>query len=126
MSNIPQNLKYTKTHEWLKVDGQTGTVGITYHAQHELTDVVYVELPKVGASAKADGAVAVVESVKAASDINAPVSGEITEVNTAVTNDPGLINADPYSKGWLFTIKISSPNEIETLMSAEEYSKFIG
>ena len=100
MSNVPSDLKYTKSHEWVRVNGDTATVGITDHAQHELTDIVFVELPDKGRKVKAGEACAVVESVKTASDIYSPVSGEILEVNPAVVANPGLANTDPYAGGW--------------------------
>src|SRR5512144_640518 len=100
--NIPTNLRYAKTHEWVRVEGPVAVVGITDHAQHELTDVVYVELPAVGRDLEAGKECAVVESVKAASDIYAPVSGEIVAVNEELSHAPELINQDPYGKGWLF------------------------
>src|ERR1700761_6581786 len=102
MSQIPDQLRYRDTHEW--IDTTSGTVGISDHAQHELTDVVYVELPKVGAKVKAGDQVAVVESVKAASDIYAPAGGEVVEVNTKLPDNPALLNTDPYGEGWLFKL----------------------
>ena len=104
MSNVPDNLRYRESHEWIDATQEPAPVGITDHAQAELTDVVFVELPKVGAQVRAGDQVAVIESVKAASDIYAPVSGEIVEINEALTNEPGLINTDPYLKGWIFKI----------------------
>lgn len=126
MANIPDNLKYTKSHEWAKIDGDIAIVGITDHAQHELSDIVFVELPQVGRKVKAGEACAVVESHKTASDIYSPLSGEVIETNQEVLNDMGLINTDPYGKGWLFKIKISNPDEISSLLSAAEYSSLIG
>ncbi|MDL5054476.1 glycine cleavage system protein GcvH [Oscillatoria laete-virens NRMC-F 0139] len=126
MSNIPDSLKYAESHEWLKIDGDLGTVGITDHAQHELTDVVYVELPKAGAVVAKGSPVAVIESVKAASDIYSPVSGEIVEVNASLPDNPADVNADPYGKGWIFKIKLSNPAEAETLKSAGDYQTQIG
>lgn len=124
--NIPSELYYAESHEWLKVDGTTGTVGITDHAQHELSDVVFVELPKVGTKVSAKGNIAVVESVKAASDIYAPVSGEVTEVNKALEGDPALLNQDPYTKGWIFKIKLANPDEVKNLKNADGYKAQIG
>ena len=121
----PEDLKYAESHEWLKVEGDTGTVGITDHAQNELSDVVYVELPKVGASVPAKAPVAVVESVKAASDIYAPVSGEIVAVNDALTADPALVNTQPFTGGWIFKIKLSKPEEVSSLKSAADYQSQI-
>jgi len=122
--NVPDDLKYAESHEWINPDN--GRVGITDHAQSELSDVVYVELPKVGAKVTAGQAVAVVESAKAASDIYSPVSGTITEVNTALEGDPALINSDPFGEGWIFTISIENPGDLENLKSAEQYRAQIG
>jgi len=126
MSNIPSDLKYTKSHEWVRVSGDTAAVGITDHAQHELTDVVFVELPEVGRKVKAGEACAVVESVKTASDIYSPVSGEIVEMNKPVTDKPDLVNTEPYAGGWFFKIKLSNPAELNALLSPEDYMKQIG
>jgi len=126
MSNIPSDLKYTKSHEWVRVNGDTATVGITDHAQHELTDVVFVELPEVGRMVEAGKACAVVESVKTASDIYSPVSGEIVEQNQPVTDNPALVNTEPYAGGWFFKIKLSNPAELNALLSPEDYKKQIG
>ncbi len=121
MSNVPGNLKYTKSHEWVRVDGGTAVVGITDHAQHELTDIVFVELPDAGKKIEAGQACAVVESVKTASDIYSPVSGEILETNRAVVDDPALVNSEPYDGGWLFKIKLAKPTELESLLTPEKY-----
>jgi glycine cleavage system H protein len=126
MSNIPSDLKYTKSHEWVRVSGDTATVGISDHAQHELTDIVFVELPAVGRKVKAAEACCVVESVKTASDIYSPVSGEIVEVNNPVTDKPDLVNTGPYASGWFFKIKLSNPPELNALLSPEDYRKQIG
>jgi glycine cleavage system H protein len=126
MSNIPSDLKYTKSHEWIRVSGDTATVGISDHAQAELTDVVFVELPEAGRKVKAGEACAVVESVKTASDIYSPVSGEIMEVNKPVTDKPDLVNTEPYTGGWFFKIKLSNPTELNALLSPEDYKKQIG
>jgi len=123
--NVPADLKYAKTHEWLLLKGETATVGISDHAQHELTDVVFVETPAVGRKVKAGEACAVVESVKTASDIYAPVSGEITAANTELAQHPELINSDPYGKGWIFEIKLSQASETAQLLAPEAYSKQI-
>jgi glycine cleavage system H protein len=125
MSNVPSDLKYAKSHEWVRVSGDTATVGISDHAQQELTDVVFVELPEVGRKVKAGEACAVVESVKTASDIYSPVSGEIVELNQPVTDNPALVNTDPYAGGWFFKIKLSSPAELNALLSPEQYKKQI-
>lgn len=121
MANVPLDLKYTKSHEWVRVNGNVATVGITDHAQHELTDVVFVELPDVGRIIKAGEACAVVESVKTASDIYSPLSGEIAEVNQAVVDDPALVNSEPYEDGWFFRIKLSNLAELNALLGPEQY-----
>jgi glycine cleavage system H protein len=126
MNNIPSDLKYTKSHEWVRVSGNIATVGITDHAQHELTDIVFVELPAIGRKVKAGEACAVVESVKTASDIYSPVSGEITEANQAVVADPALVNKEPHAGGWFFKIKLSNPAELNALLAPEDYRKQIG
>ena len=123
MSNVPENFRYRESHEW--IDPQTGAVGISDHAQHELTDVVFVELPKVGTKVVTGQQVAVVESVKAASDIYAPVSGEIIAVNEALTNDPALLNTDPHVAGWIFKMKLTEPSELEALLDAAAYRAHI-
>ena len=124
--NVPDDLHYASTHEWLRLDGANGTVGITEHAQHELSDVVYVELPKTGAAVKAGQQVCVVESVKAASDIYTPISGTIIAVNEALTSNPALINTDPFGEGWIFRISIEAGEEIEVLKSPAQYAEQIG
>jgi glycine cleavage system H protein len=124
--NVPDDLHYTESHEWVRVEGENARVGITDHAQAELTDVVYVELPKVGATAEAKGQIAVVESVKAASDIYAPVKGTVVEVNKALEGNPALINTDPFGEGWIFVLKMDSPDEVKKLMDAAGYRKAIG
>jgi glycine cleavage system H protein len=125
MSNIPEQLRYAASHEWVSVEGGIGTVGITDHAQQELSDVVYVDLPKVGAQAVAGAVIAVIESVKAASDIYAPVSGEIVEVNGSLAARPELINQDPYG-AWLFRLKLSNPAELDPLKDAAAYKAQVG
>src|SRR5207302_9780216 len=121
MTNIPSDLKYAKSHEWVRVSGDSATVGITDHAQHELTDIVFVELPEVGRQVKAGEACAVVESVKTASDIYAPVSGEIVEINKAVVDDPALVNKEPHAGGWFFKVKLANPAEVNGLLTPEKY-----
>jgi len=121
MSNVPSDLKYAKSHEWVRLAGEVATVGITDHAQHELTDVVFVELPAVGRKLKVGDACAVVESVKTASDIYSPVGGEVVEINKAVTDTPALANTEPYAGGWFFKIKLSNPAELDTLLTPEQY-----
>jgi glycine cleavage system H protein len=125
-SKVPADLKYAKSHEWIRVTGDTAVVGITDHAQHELTDIVFVEVPAVGRSVKASEACAVVESVKTASDIYSPVSGQIIEANKAVADNPALVNTDPYGEGWFYKIKLSAPGEADALLSPADYSKQIG
>ena len=121
MSNIPSDLRYAKTHEWVRVQGDMATIGITDHAQHELTDVVFVELPAVGRKVKAGEPCAVVESVKTASDIYAPVTGEVTEINKAVTDNPSLVNTSPYNEGWFFKVKLTNQPELSNLLTPESY-----
>ena len=123
MSNIPADLKYTKSHEWVNNnDNGTITVGITDHAQESLGDLVFVELPEVGKELEAEEACAVVESVKAASDIYAPLAGEVVEVNEALEDQPELINSDPYGDGWLFKLKIADTGSLDGLLSADDYT----
>jgi glycine cleavage system H protein len=126
MANVPSDLKYAKSHEWVRVAGDSATVGITDHAQHELTDVVFVELPELGKTVKAGEACAVVESVKTASDIYTPVSGDIVEVNKAVSENPALVNTEPYAGGWLYRIKLSNPGELSSLLPPDQYLAQIG
>ena len=126
MSTIPEQLRYAASHEWIKVEGDTGTVGITDHAQQELSDVVYVDLPKVGAKIAAGVTVAVIESVKAASDIYSPVSGEVVEVNADLVKKPELVNSDPYGAAWLFRLKLSNSAELDALKDAPGYKAQIG
>ncbi len=126
MANVPSDLKYSKTHEWVRVSGDLATVGITDHAQHELTDVVFVELPEVGRKIKAGDACAVVESVKTANDIYSPVSGEVTETNQGVVSNPALVNSEPYAGGWFYRIKLSNPAEVQGLLTVEQYKAQIG
>jgi glycine cleavage system H protein len=117
--NTPNDLLYAKSHEWLRIEKDSGTVGITDHAQSALSDVVFVELPKSGRVVKQGEVIATVESVKAASDIYAPVGGTILESNETLSSDPGLINRDPYGQGWLFRLKTDSPNSTGLLSSAD-------
>ncbi len=125
-TNIPEQLKYAKTHEWVRVEGDTAWVGITDHAQAELTELVFVELPEAGRTVSAGQPCAVVESVKTASDIYAPLSGEVIEVNQALTDDPGKVNADAFGEGWFFKLRISAPSELDSLMDAASYQSQIG
>jgi len=126
MSNIPEKLHYATSHEWIKVEDGIGTVGITDHAQSELSDVVYVDLPKFGVTVVAGAVVAVIESVKAASDIYSPVSGEIVEVNSDLVKKPELVNQDPYNAAWLYRIRLSFPEEVNALKDAAGYKAQIG
>ncbi|MEY2564238.1 MAG: glycine cleavage system protein [Verrucomicrobiota bacterium] len=124
--NVPDDLFYTESHEWVRREGDNARVGITDHAQAELTDVVYVELPKMGAQAEARGQIAVVESVKAASDIYAPIKGTVVEVNKALEGNPALINTDPFGEGWIFVLKMDSPDDVKQLKDAAGYRAAIG
>ncbi len=124
--NVPDNLRYAESHEWILVDGDTGTVGITDHAQAELTDIVFAEPPAVGKKFSAGEVAAVVESVKAASDIYTPVSGEVIERNEALEANPALLNTDPFGQGWIFKIRLSSPAEVSALKDPAAYSAQIG
>lgn len=122
---FPKKLRYTREHEWVQIEGNQATVGITDYAQHELGEVVFVELPKVGDSVTKDEPLGVVESVKAASDIYAPVSGEVTETNDDLVSSPELINDDPYGDAWLVRVEMSDKAEIEHLMTAAEYQEYV-
>lgn len=125
MMNIPQDLKYTKTHEWVKVEGNKAKIGITDFAQHEITDIVHIELPDNGKEVKKAQPAAVIESVKSAFDIYSPVTGKIVETNTGVLDSPEIVNQDPYNKGFLFTVEFSDNSELDDLLSAEEYKNLI-
>ena len=124
--NVPDDLKYTETHEWVRIEGGNARIGVTDHAQAELTDVVYVELPKVGAKVEAKAAAAVVESVKAAGDIYSPLTGTVVAVNEALENSPALVNTDPYGEGWLFVVALEIPDEVAQLKDAAEYRALTG
>jgi len=124
--NVPDNLRYTSDHEWILLDGDVATIGITDHAQEELTDVVFVELPENGRTCDAGDPVAVVESVKAASDIYVPLAGEIVEGNIDLEADPSLVNTDPYGAGWIFKVRLNDVSSVEGLMDAEAYAGLIG
>lgn len=125
-SEIPSDLLFQSSHEWARVDGDTVTVGVSDHAQAELTDVVFVELPPVGKTVDSGDPTAVVESVKAASDIYAPLSGEVIEVNPAVEGDPSLVNTAPYGEGWIFKLKLTKPDQLAGLLKPEAYGELIG
>ena len=122
----PENFRYTKEHEWVRADGDVGTIGITDHAQQELGDIVYVDLPKQGTRVAQGGTLGSVESVKAVSDIYAPVSGEVIGINAALADTPEKLNADPHGEAWLVRIKLSAPSEIGKLLSAADYQAYIG
>ncbi|MEK7949406.1 glycine cleavage system protein GcvH [Luteolibacter soli] len=124
--NVPQNLRYNTSHEWVLLEGDVATIGISDHAQEELTDVVFVELPPVGKTVDVGDPTAVVESVKAASDIYAPISGEVVEVNNEVEANPALVNTDPYGKGWIFKLKVKNAAQVEALLDAAGYEALIG
>ncbi len=124
--NVPDDLLYTETHEWIRRESENVRVGITDHAQSELTDVVYVELPKMDRQVNAREAIAVVESVKAASDIYAPVKGMVVEANKALEADPGLLNREPFGEGWIFVLKIDDPDDLKQLKDAAAYRQQIG
>ncbi len=121
----PKDYRYTKDHEWIQVNGSVGTVGITDYAQHALGDVVFVELPKVGAKLEAGGSFGTVESVKAVSEIYSPVSGEVTEVNASLANEPERINQDPHGAAWLIRMRLSDAKELDGLMDAAAYQGYI-
>ena len=123
MSDIPTDLKYASSHEWIRVEGDTAVVGISDHAQQELTDLAFIELPEVGAALSMGDACGVVESVKTASDIYAPVSGEVNEINDALESEPGTVNEDPYGDGWFYRIRLSNVDEVKDLLSPEDYAE---
>ena len=122
---IPEGLKYSKEHEWLKAEGNLATIGITHHAQDQLGDVVYVELPAAGKELKATEEFGVVESVKSVSSLYCPVSGKVVEANSELNNGPQLVNEDPYGKGWMIKIEMSSPSDLNSLLSATDYKKLV-
>ncbi len=121
----PEELKYTKSHEWVRVEDGEAVVGITYHAQEQLGDITYIELPEVGRTVAAGETLGTVESVKAVADLFAPVSGEVVAVNEEAAAAPEIVNQDPYGRGWLVRLKLSKPEELETLLSAQEYEQTI-
>jgi glycine cleavage system H protein len=125
MSNVPADLLYTKEHEWAKVEGDRARIGITAFAQEQLGDVVFVEMPKVGARVTALQTFGVVESVKAVSDLFAPLSGEVVEINAELTKKPETVNADPYGQGWMIVVKLADPKELGALLSAADYEQLI-
>lgn len=123
--NIPQDLKYTKTHEWIKVDGNKAKIGITDFAQHEITDIVHMELPEIGKQVKKGQPAAVVESVKSAFDIYAPLTGKVIEINDSVLGTPETVNQSPYEKGYLFVIEFADEKELDDLLKADDYKNLI-
>ncbi len=125
MANIVEGLKYTREHEWVRIEGDVALTGITDYAQSELSDIVMVEPPKVGAQLKVGEAIGTIEAVKAVSDLFAPLSGEVIEVNEKVLKEPAIINRDPYNEGWIYKIKINNPEELNSLLSAEQYKELI-
>jgi glycine cleavage system H protein len=125
MANYPDDLQYTKDHEWIRVTGDSGRVGITYYAQESLGDVVYVDLPKVGVKVTANEPFGSVESVKAVSELFSPVSGEVVEINEKLNDSPELVNSVPYEDGWMIVIKLSNTSEVDALLSAAEYEDFL-
>jgi len=125
MANAPAGLLYSKEHEWVKLDGEVATVGITDYAQGSLGDIVYVELPRVGATLTQSSSIGVVESVKAVSDIYAPVGGEVVGINAAIDGDPAAVNRDPYGEGWLFQVKLEDVSQTSELLSPEQYEQLI-
>lgn len=123
--NFPENLKYTKDHEWIRVEGDTGWIGITDYAQGELGDVVYVELPSAGAKLQQGKSFGTIEAVKAVSDLYAPIGGEVVESNNEVQSTPDLVNKDPYGRGWMVKLRISNPAELAALLDVESYKKLV-
>jgi|SRR6202162_93743 glycine cleavage system H protein len=126
MNMYPENFRYTKEHEWVRMEGDIGTVGITDHAQQELGDIVYVDVPKPGTHVEAGKSLGSVESVKAVSDIYSPVTGEVTEVNATLADAPETLNSDPHGAAWLVKVKLTTPSEVQNLMTADEYQSYIG
>jgi len=125
MANIPEDLRYSKDHEWIRVEGDIATIGITDYAQHSLGDVVYVDMPRVGDKFGTHEAFGSVESVKAVSEIFTPVGGEVTDVNNAVNDTPESVNNDPYGSGWMVKVKMDNPGEADAMMSAVEYEEYL-
>ena len=123
---VPEDLLYSKEHEWVRLDGDSATIGITDYAQNALGDIVYVELPKVGTKIEQFGNVGVIESVKAVSDLFTPMSGEVVETNSALENDPAAVNREPYGAGWLHKLRLTKPGESEKLLAAGDYDKLAG
>ena len=124
MANVPEDLHYSKDHEWVRVDGNVAIIGITDYAQNSLGDVVYVELPKAGDKFSANEAFGSVESVKAVSEVFSPVTGVVQQINEALADDPEIVNSDPYSQGWMIRMEMSNPGEVDSLLTAAEYEDF--
>ncbi len=120
----PDDRRYTQEHEWVRIEGDLATIGITHHAQHQLGDVVYVDLPEVGATLNQHQPFGSIDSVKTASDLFSPISGEVVEVNSAVTDDPAVVNADPFGQGWMLRVRPSDPAEADALMTADQYGLY--
>jgi glycine cleavage system H protein len=125
MANTPEDNRYAKSHEYIHVEGESGTIGITDYAQKELGDVVFVELPQVGTQLEMGDELGSIESVKAVSELFSPVSGEVTEINEALAEKPELVNTDPYGDGWMIKIRVTTPDEIDELMTAEDYDDYV-
>jgi glycine cleavage system H protein len=123
---FPENLRYTRTHEWVRQEGDSAVMGITDHAQHELGDIVYLDLPAVGKAVTAQGELGAVESVKAASDLYSPISGTVTAVNEQAVKDSSIVNKDPYGEGWMIKIKLANPAELDGLLTAAQYKTLLG
>ncbi|HEY3250786.1 MAG TPA: glycine cleavage system protein GcvH [Ignavibacteria bacterium] len=124
--NIPDNLKYTKDHEWVRVEGSTGVVGITDYAQGELGDIIYLDVTTIGETVKQGDTFGTIEAVKTVSDCYAPISGKITEFNSAINDNPAVVNQDPYGEGWIIKMEIANPLDIDSLLSAEDYKNLVG
>ena len=125
MANTPEDNRYAKSHEYIHVEGETGTVGITDYAQKELGDVVFVELPQVGTQLEMGDELGSIESVKAVSELFSPVSGEVIEINEALAEKPELVNTDPYGDGWMIKVRVTAPDEVDELMTAEDYDDYV-
>lgn len=125
MTNIPDDIRYTKEHEWVKIEDKKATIGLTDHAQNELTDIIFVELPEVNKKVKKGDVIGAVESVKSVAEIFSPVSGQIAEVDQELENSPDKINKDPYGEGWIVVLTMDDPNEANDLLSPEDYAKFV-
>ncbi|MDQ2680018.1 MAG: glycine cleavage system protein GcvH [Candidatus Eremiobacteraeota bacterium] len=123
--SLPENLLYSKEHEWVKIDGDSATIGITDYAQNSLGDIVYVELPRVGAAVSQFANIGVIESVKAVSDLFTPIGGEVAEINSGLENDPALVNREPFAGGWLFKVKLSDTTQADQLLKAGDYEKLL-